>query len=101
MSSIMNAKAISLVTSGGIEERPKARTFRAKGSGGRTYVVTIDWTEEGRVTSCTCEAGHHERQCYHVKAAVLLIGREVDARQAASEQEYREQRQAEVDGDDE
>jgi uncharacterized Zn finger protein len=73
MSDIVGAKAISLVTNGGIEEKP-ARVFEAQGSTGTTYVVVLG---AGRHDgSCTCPAGREGRRCYHVAAARLLVAKE-------------------------
>jgi uncharacterized Zn finger protein len=76
VSDIVGAKAISLVTNGGITENTYARIFEARGSTGATYVVVLGAGESG--TSCTCPAGREGRRCYHVAAARLLVAKEVE-----------------------
>jgi hypothetical protein len=70
MSDVMGAKAISLVQRGGITEA-QGRIFRAQGQGD-TYTVTFT----GAKALCTCEAGKHDRPCYHVRAARLFMAEE-------------------------
>jgi uncharacterized Zn finger protein len=72
VSDIQGARAIGLVDRGAIRELTHARTFEVDGSQGDTHVVTIT----ARFTKCTCEAGRHDRLCYHVRAARLLLAKE-------------------------
>lgn len=73
MASIQGAKAIQVVLDGRIEERPHARVFNIE-SGENVYTVVL--YARGYEHVCTCEAGRRGRDCYHVAAAKLLIGRE-------------------------
>lgn len=84
MSSIIGAKAISMVANGRVVERPHARVFAVEGSTGAAYVVVIgarpvDDDPERRSVTCTCPAGQRERACSHAYAAHLLIAREREA----------------------
>lgn len=88
MSSIMGAKAISLVAAGGIAEDGFGRLFYARGSGGQVYRVTrgsgvagLDAGEWG----CTCRAGQAGRPCYHAAAAALMIAQQ----RTAGDQQHR------------
>lgn len=78
MSSIVGAKAISLVEHDGIRERPHSRVFIADSSNGTdSYIVVIGADGVfGERSVCTCTAGANHRRCYHVAAAKLLIARE-------------------------
>lgn len=69
MSDIQGAKAISLVARGGVREIEHVRVFDVDGSSGTPYRVTV--TADG--ATCTCEAGRHGRQCYHVRAVRLVM----------------------------
>lgn len=76
MSAATEAKAVQLEAgkAGTITFRPLARTFDVHTAKGDQYTVTLgalpvplEGREHGDV--CTCEAGQHGRECYHVKAA--------------------------------
>jgi uncharacterized Zn finger protein len=75
VSDIVGAKAISLVTNGGITENTYARVFEAQGSKGNAYTVVLFTAGDSH---CTCPAGREGRRCYHVAAARLLVAKEVE-----------------------
>lgn len=84
MSSVISAKAISMVADGKVVERPHARVFSVQGSHDVPYVVVIgarpvDDDPERRSVTCTCTAGQRGRACSHAYAAHLLIAREREA----------------------
>lgn len=71
MSGIVGAKAISLVTRGGVHETDERGVYTVEGSEpGKRYVVTL-----GADESCTCRAGECGRRCYHLAAAKIYSGR--------------------------
>lgn len=75
MSSILGARAISMVMNGQVTERPHARVFLVK-----DYTVVIGGTTTIGQDVCTCQAGQRGVSCSHVRAAHLLIARERDQR---------------------
>lgn len=77
MSDIVGAKAISLVSRGGIAERPHARVFTAAGRGG-SYTVVVGHLKVGSVPryECSCPASG---RCYHGEAALLFMAKERDS----------------------
>lgn len=80
MSDRAGSRAISAVTNGDVVEARPSRSWVVKGSTGTPYLVTfalLPGTLQ-RAESCTCKAGREGASCWHVKAARLMLGREVD-----------------------
>ncbi len=71
MSDIVGSKAISLLHSGAITE-VGAGVFTVPAFDGDTHTVELG----AGVCYCTCEAGRHNRSCYHVRAVELWLARE-------------------------
>lgn len=74
MSDRAGSRAISAVTNGDVVEASWSRSWVVKGSTGTPYLVTLVLLPGEIATRgvCTCEAGRHDRPCWHVKAARLL-----------------------------
>jgi uncharacterized Zn finger protein len=76
MSSILGAKAISLVQAGQVSERGHARVFNVK-----DYVVVIGarpLEHSAPRDVCTCQAGQRGVRCSHIAAVKLQMARERD-----------------------
>lgn len=89
MSDIAGGKAISAVHRGDVVEASYARAFAVRGSTGNPYLVTLALLPGSTSVagSCTCKDGGS--RCWHVRAARLIVAREVRERQKASEAEAR------------
>lgn len=81
MSSIQGARAISLALSDDIEEREHVRVFVVESTSGNHYTVVfgaypVRGSAVGAKPVCNCPAGVRGVECYHVKAARLVMARE-------------------------
>jgi hypothetical protein len=48
------------------------RKYQVRTPENRTYTVTFDARDGKKFASCTCPAGDHNQECYHIAAAVVL-----------------------------